>query len=91
MITAEEYILKNMDGYSDGWETRYSFEETSHALREFVALHIKQALEKAYENADLELYNSQDQICFMTNDMGESYVLSKSSILNAYNIEENIK
>ena len=46
-------------------------------LIEFAKLHVKEALQKAYENADLEYYG--DEVCY-----------NKDSILNAYPIE-NIK
>lgn len=44
---------------------------------EFAKLHVKEALQKAYENADLEYYG--DEVCY-----------NKDSILNAYPLE-NIK
>lgn len=46
-------------------------------LIEFAKLHVEEALQKAYENADLEYYG--DEVCY-----------NKDSILNAYPIE-NIK
>ena len=47
------------------------------AMIEFAKLHVKEALQKAYENADLEYYG--DEVCY-----------NKDSILNAYPLE-NIK
>ena len=44
---------------------------------EFAKMHVKEALQKAYENADLEYYG--DEVCY-----------NKDSILNAYP-ESNIK
>lgn len=47
------------------------------AMIEFADYHVKQALQKAFENADLEHYG--DEVCY-----------NKDSIINAYPIE-NIK
>ena len=46
------------------------------AMIEFAKLHVKEALQKAYENADLEYYG---EVCY-----------NKDSLLNAYPLE-NIK
>ena len=69
--TAEEFLInKNMPGFAK--HTVF----TDYMI-EFAKLHVKEALQKAYENADLEYYG--DEVCY-----------NKDSILNAYPLE-NIK
>lgn len=65
-------------------------EKELNIMIEFAKLHVTEALEQAYLNAELEEYNSQDKICFIANDMGDAYVLDKASILNAYNLNNII-
>ena len=65
--TAEEFC-------NDMRYVTYSLDEK---LITFAKLHVKEALQKAYENADLEYYG--DEVCY-----------NKDSILNAYPLE-NIK
>lgn len=55
------------------------------------SLHVQAALQAAYKNACMKDYEQGDEdICYLTNDMGDSYVLDKNTILNAYPLE-NIK
>ena len=65
--TAEEFC-------NDIRYVTYSLDEK---LITFAKMHVKEALQKAYENADLEYYG--DEVCY-----------NKDSILNAYPLE-NIK
>ena len=65
--TAEEFC-------NDMRYVTYSLDEK---LITFAKMHVKEALQKAYENADLEYYG--DEVCY-----------NKDSILNAYPLE-NIK
>ena len=60
------------------WKNGMNLQERIHeSMIEFAKLHVKEALQKAYENADLEYYG--DEVCY-----------NKDSILNAYPLE-NIK
>lgn len=75
--TAEEYLKKH-EGYF-----------TPDDLIEFTKLHVKAALEAAYNNAELREFTKEDSkndnyICHTSNDMGDSYVLDKDSIINSY-------
>ena len=54
-----------------------SMENIHYFMIEFAKLHVEAALQKAYENADLEYYG--DEVCY-----------NKDSILNAYPLT-NIK
>lgn len=57
------------------------------AMIEFTKLHVTQALKEAYNKAELkEQEKGDEQICFMSNDMGDAFVLDKKSILNAYSL-----
>lgn len=59
-------------------------EDFKEALLEFAKAHTQEALEKAYENVEYSTeFDTRDNCCYVTID--------KDSILNAYNIEENIK
>lgn len=58
---------------------------------QFAKLHVKNALQSAYNNADLKEQSEGDgQKCYTTNYMGDAYVLDKDSILKSYP-ESNIK
>lgn len=53
----------------------------------FARLKVKEALEAAYENVKLkELEDGDEFICSMNDDYGDTWVLDKDSILNAYDI-----
>ena len=67
--TAKELFNKMLEGNDECMSTEM--------MIEFAKLHVKEALQKAYENADLEYYG--DEVCY-----------NKDSILNAYPLE-NIK
>ena len=62
------------------------------AMVEFAKIHVKAALEAAYNNASLkeEEFEIDEQICWNSSEMGDCYVLDKNSILSAYP-EELIK
>lgn len=67
--------------------------DTHSLMIKFAKLHVKAALEQAYTNAKLTEYFPEidkDQICFMSNDMGDSFILDKKSIAEAYPLT-NIK
>ncbi len=86
--TAEEFLLsqdclRNVEDYFDDVQPI--------DLIEFAKLHVQAALENAYKNACMKDYEQDDEdICWLTNDMGDTYVLDKNTILNAYPLE-NIK
>ncbi len=55
----------------------------------FAKLHIKAALEAAYNNAQTkEQEDGDEQICYCNTEMGDSYVLDKNSIINSYPLEQ---
>lgn len=69
-MTAEEFLKDAQQNPEKGWTAKK-------ILIEFAKYHVEQALQKAYENADLEYYG--DEVCY-----------NKDSIVNAYPLE-NIK
>lgn len=80
MITVEETILKNIPNeYRDLDKTMFTGKQMKEQMVIFAKLHVQKALKQAYENIEYSYENSS-----------ERYV-KENSILNAYNIEENIK
>lgn len=87
MITAEEFwhsvsVQSSLDQYGNWsqWDIEY-------AMIEFARLKGKEILEAAYEKAELkEREDGDEDICYMTNDYGDSWVLDKGSILNSYDL-----
>lgn len=63
---------------------------TPEQLNEYTQSVIKQALETAAENASMKEHEEGDwDVCWISNDMGDAYVLDKQSIKNTF--EETFK
>lgn len=66
---------------------------TTKLMIDFAKIHVEAALNKAYENAEMIEKSADEngnQPCFMSNDMGDSFILDKKSILKSYSLD-NIK
>ena len=85
--SVEEY-LKN----SHATGMAFNRKAIQEVMVEFAKIHVKAALEAAYNNASLkeEEFGIDEQICWNSSEMGDCYVLDKNSILSAYP-EELIK
>lgn len=60
-------------------------------LKVFAKIHVKAALEEAYNKAELIESNcNEENRCCISNDMGDMYALSKHSIITSYPLT-NIK
>jgi hypothetical protein len=78
MIPTAEEILQEWLSQTDQTDLKDGhYFVIKQAMFEFAKMHAEEALQKAYENADLEYYG--DEICY-----------NKDSIINAYPLE-NIK
>lgn len=93
MPTAEEFSLNYgiIKGFSIHSNTSIITENHHKCMTEFAKLHVQEALEQAYDKAELiESGCNDENRCCMSNDMGDSYALSKHSIITSYPLE-NIK
>jgi hypothetical protein len=77
MITAEQFLEQNGD---EDFRLSKSGLYVSDMMIKFAKLHVEEALKKASEKA------SHNHTIY-----DKSFIINKESILNAYNIEENIK
>jgi hypothetical protein len=90
--TAEE--LLNQKVYitqDDIKDVHDSVSTVTEAMIEFAKLHCEAQLKDILENACMKEYKEGDwDSCWISNDMGDGYVLDKNSIINAYPLT-NIK
>ena len=89
-IPSAESILDSK--FNESFTDQWVYNNITDAMVEFAKLHVKAALEAAYNNASLkeEEFEIDEQICWNSSEMGDCYVLDKNSILSAYP-EELIK
>jgi hypothetical protein len=82
-----EDILVESEFESDGFQSSYIWSVVIDNMKKYAKVKVEEALNLAYQNAELkELeYGSDEQVCFMSNDMGDAYVLDKESIFNVIN------
>lgn len=81
ILTAEEFLKDNLSNPSKGWSERKR-------LVEFAKLHCEAQLKAIVENAQMKEYQQGDwDSCWISNDMGDVYVLDKNSIINAYSLD----
>jgi hypothetical protein len=84
--TAEEFLdSRGCNKTDEGWDL---VEKSD--LVEFAKLHVKVALEAAYDNSNLRIDDGEVEITNSYSDNVLSITVDKDSILNAYP-EENIK
>jgi hypothetical protein len=83
MKTAEEFLEKeNLPESISGGTLNY-------AMIEFAKMHCEAQLKAILENACMKEYNQGDwDTCWISNDMGDVYVLDKNSITNAYDLNQ---
>lgn len=90
--TAEEF--KKQYPYLDAmFGSAQEHESVIMLMTEFAKLHVQEALKEAYLKAELKeglMDEEGNQICYMGDDMGDSWILDKESILKAYNLDNII-
>jgi hypothetical protein len=98
MIQTTDQLFNYYKEYVALTEGHYDYlidkEDFKKALKEFATLHVEKALEQAFLNSEMRVSeNDTNETPGFTNNYDDGYVtitVSKDSILNAYNIEENV-
>lgn len=97
--TAKDFLIEKKIATPKGEKFRLNLsrdcynqseKDIQNAMIEFAKLHVQEALKKAYLKAELKEGSMDEegrQICHMGDDMGDSWILDKESILNAYNLD----
>jgi hypothetical protein len=93
MKTSEEFLREKLVSFkangANNIGDRPDWQTIALWFKEFTKLHCEAQLKAILENACMKEYNQGDwDTCWISNDMGDAYVLDKNSIINAYNLNQ---